>query len=650
MAPRELACEPCSRRKRPCRRSRAGGPCSRCLRLGDGDKCVPVDPTLSRRQRERLKREERAAAEGPTPHAASSVSPAAGGREGSPGSVGSPRGGRSSSGPAPHADRAATPLSAASGAGGPGAGIPYAAEIEAYLASSVPRPPDAADSLPDAALFPAIAAYWDIHNVISPVLHRLAFEEAFLAPGPLYGSRPVVLLLAMAARGARGAEMPGVPEEERLRYARAFFARARDLLLAAGADPPADRRLTPLEASQAALILIVAALPNGMEGDLDTLIAYLAANMALLGPDDDGPPAAPIAHLRRELVVRLRVFQTSSDQLAARIRHGQPLLGESGFALPREMPVPEGIFELPYAGAAAWGSAPRLVLDLSPLVASEPDPDAVRAAVADVMPGIFAGWCSRLAMLFTAAALHRLQGRLRSLSRSSGIDPMKLASRDPSPDDTPEEVLYRCLAGASDAAVSALASAFPAHVAEPLHSGDPSPLLDPSCPYFPDVRHGHAFLSTYLDFCGHGIRSWFSDPGVPDDRFFASTQFLAALEWAIVGTGIMRGQLRSDPRLRWAKPAAAIPALAIGGLQAAALRACGRVGGGPGGLLPEGVLADWIEDAETAATYVEAVATQLQTLVPIAKGFRTMIADTRRAALSPDASEPPPASFGGTVG
>ncbi|KAI9019954.1 hypothetical protein DFJ74DRAFT_674987 [Hyaloraphidium curvatum] len=269
-----------------------------------------------------------------------------------------------------------------------------------------------------------------------------------------------------------------------------------------------------------------------------------------------------------------------------------------------------------------------------------------------------------MGLLFVVALLLRMGERLRITAAAAGIDPTELASHPPLTSETDAESEYRLLAATSDAAVSSILSSFPEPAGTAVTSGDPAPLLVPSLGYFDTPHEACCFLSLFLGCLGAGIRSWFSappgsyharNPGTP---FFASPQFLAALECATVGTGIMRCLLAADPGLLYCWTSASIPALAIGGLQAAALRTC-LAAGGRKSAAEFGGLEGWVEDVEVAAGFVEAMAalgvealsgiaarprTSFDSLTgvfagPIARSFRTMIEDTKRLVVADEGPE-----------
>ncbi|KAI9021391.1 hypothetical protein DFJ74DRAFT_672752 [Hyaloraphidium curvatum] len=497
---------------------------------------------------------------------------------------------------------------------------------------SAPAPHPSGD-VPDALLFAGIASYWATHQVITPILHRHAFEHAFLDRSPLYGPRPIALLFAMAAHGIRNAPLV-LPEAERLRCAGACFARAKALLLAGFLGSPV-RPVSPLEAAQAGLLLFQFALPNIMAADLDPLAPFFATMVASLEGEIGAAPAAGEdgwARLRREFVGRLKIELISQDCTIAGIKN-RPLFRSDYFSGPVAMPAAEWHVEARPGGGldvtlGEMASRVPISVDLSPLLAPVPNLGRIAAALAGIMPAVLAGHCSRMALTYCNSALAVMQARLRDLAASAAIDPVRLATRAPGPGDTPEEVLYRLWASAIDTAVDTLADTVPDPIGPALRAGNPNPLFAYAPLAFPDAGHAHSFLSNYMSRCAAGIRAWLAAPeaGPTDPAFFTSRPFVSAVEWAIVATDLMRGQLAADPHLVHVAPTAAVPATAIGGLQlatAASLASAGNFA----------AAGRMLDDAEAVLAWGSALAAQMRPLgSAIAGAFAERVGRARAMA------------------
>ncbi|KAI9011804.1 hypothetical protein DFJ74DRAFT_684697 [Hyaloraphidium curvatum] len=408
-------------------------------------------------------------------------------------------------------------------------------------------------------LYARLAMWWDGPSQVLAVVHREAFEGAFLKGGsPVYGPNPpAALLSAIAAEGALGAgHLPGIGAADRRAFGLALVARARDLLLAGFLSrDPGHRPMSGVEAAQTCLVLsrLLFGADRGLEASL-MVAAGARVAAACLRDIGDGILELPkdkwqwVAH---ECVLRCGIHAglvSASAALHAKLEFSADL-----FASPLPLPCHELFFEMrPAVHAHAVlrtsfvgaGLPLREIVDPGPLLSRVPDPAACADAARAFVAPVFRLRASRYAVLHLFSVLEQLVHRLREDAALAGLDLVSLATQDPA-DDTPAERAFRLGSDALTSCIVAASSAVPLEFGVPLSQGDPLRLLARAAALLSTETHAHALVGLFA--CIHSLPAWLwlQPPGshaAPGPAYFASGALMAVLEHAAVAADLMRAQ------------------------------------------------------------------------------------------------------------
>ncbi|KAI9003787.1 hypothetical protein DFJ74DRAFT_774490 [Hyaloraphidium curvatum] len=503
----------------------------------------------------------------------------------------------------------AIPSERSTSAGGPTAAVQRAAGL--ILELEVP---------PDAALA-AVTAFWEFEHAALPTVHRATFENAWLEPSGLYGCRrPVALLHALAASGMRHAELLGVSDGLRLRYAVACWERCKALLLAGWGTPGSPTAIEALQAlSHATLFLTVMGVSYEARRPMNEFYRDLAAATCL---ETEGVGAGVTRRPRDagewvELEVLQRLFLMVAWNRAGEWYYcsGRDQKSIEWLCTAVALPAPDTYFEMTSAENAfallQCGPTPfePAVVDLTPVVRGSADSAAVSLAVHRTVRPLFEGRASYLGIGYVHSALRHLRGTIRDFAEAHSIDVFSLASTDPGAPTAREAARYLSLVGVADTACEAVLAAMPEHVGDALRQGDPRPLLNPELGCFPDARFGHAFLGLTVAVRAIAIENWFHPNADPPPDFFASAPFAAALESgaAIVRAVGAQAELGGAPHAPAPAFVAALRAGSLALAAAIALRGSHTEAGG--------ALESAFNEARTVRGYLELMAAGSPSLI-----------------------------------
>ncbi|KAI9022459.1 hypothetical protein DFJ74DRAFT_669513 [Hyaloraphidium curvatum] len=596
--PRGSSCEPCSRLKIKCEFAPGAETCLRCQRLKK--LCVPRDPTTSRRQRERLAKLERRRRT--SSDSAGTANPAVASRTGSAGTASL----------FSDADRSSTSLNSLSTdatlsgdlallsatSDRPPSGPlvspsvwdarPGSADIlgdflrprrasrfvfpppPQQIALSPPPPSVEVSaggclfllprlsilhtfrSLPD-VLMRCTSTYWNHPHRLLPFVHRASFEQAFISShSPIYGSKPLALLYAVAACGAFA--LPGSTGAERATLARALVERARELL--------AVQQTRDAEEAQACLLLVLVAVPLGnAAASFDILRRGLgAADRLHRSSVAVASPRSADEWIALETALRAWIVAAAVDLTFADLAGRDPLFDYFPSAVVR-LPAHEVFFDDPSPDRAF--ATLHLAGDRTPSYApvggflAHPDLPSAEGALCAFLGPAFAGRASVLSLLQASNMLQQ-----HCCIRQPGGQPW-LAAAEPEGPAEPAEVAMQDL-------VDAFFRCMPAEFGPALASGDAGPFLALSPAMFSHPTHAHAFLDLCASLRALSLRAAASDPAASGREFVRSPSFLRALEDGIHVARLLEARLRADPA-----GATLHFALAPAWLRAAAVNAAG---------------------------------------------------------------------------
>lgn len=185
-------------------------------------------------------------------------------------------------------------------------------------------------------LYPALESFWQHTHPLFSMAHRPTVEKAWRHSSRLYKVKPLALLWAMAADGARTCLK--FSEHQRMSYMRHCVGKVRDMLLARPV-------LNDLGTMQAMITLIQIVVVAGTPAQLFPLLRRAAEGAEMLYRGVAAfPPKSADQWIYREQVLRLRIVIAAMD-VAQSHNSGRPTLGNYFFPHQHPLPCSENIFE-----------------------------------------------------------------------------------------------------------------------------------------------------------------------------------------------------------------------------------------------------------------------------------------------------------------
>lgn len=463
------------------------------------------------------------------------------------------------------------------------------------MASPIPHPmplPNAIADLPD-ILLPSVAAYWNFLHASSTVVHRPIFERAFLENRtPIYGNgAPLALLYALAANGTRLTPMPGLTDEQRIRCARMYADRSKELVSAYYSQPEGQNAMTDIEALQTMLVLYDYFVPAGFAVAMFPFLerlADLAVNVCL-----DKATGGAVVGLAREpedalewvvaeMKTRAWLMTSLMDVATATIAKREPLhqyfrhkLYLPAHELFYDMNSWEDAFDLLFR---APDKPERTLVDFSVLSALEVDPDLRAQVLKDVISPTFRHAATYGTLGVVNNCMRDLRNRIRAFAMANGIAPLALISKDSS-QDTPSERAYRMHVSHMDNLVADIYAAMPPEFGPDLAKGSGTSFFKLWPTYFSDRGYAHAFMASCVMVQAFTLENVMSgDPSTASAEIFSSPFFVRVLESAIIIVRLLRAQLEDDPGLSLLPYSIVYTVLRVGYLFLAAVRVSQNAG------------------------------------------------------------------------
>ncbi|KAI9006506.1 hypothetical protein DFJ74DRAFT_741516 [Hyaloraphidium curvatum] len=579
MSPTWRACRGCLIDKKKCQWQPGG--CARCLRVGRP--CVAPDGATPRRELLALKRAGRALPAG-TAIGNSPVAPPS--ALAAPQPPAAPPAFTTAALPPPAAQWAA-PFAAGDVAPGPfqpAAWPQNAAPLAPVLPPLAASP--AASAAPPGLINRCAALFWATYHRLVPLIHRPTFEAALAGrPSPLYGgNRPLALLCAIAATGARAmpaSELGGVP---RMALVRALLERARDLLLAGYFERAAggSQIVSDYEAVIASGIVWQLLIPSGMgvkAGSFTTLVIRLAGWCC---PRELAASFAadPDSWIRQESFLRVWMGFANLEEGASYYANRAPHI-ECFQALLLRVPCSDILFNDPdtEAAFAQFCTIPPAHVDLR-LLPSGPDvwDDAMRPLVRSLVAPIFSGQASTCTAFYVQAVFRRMRHRLRTFASSAGIDTLAMILRPPA-QRTADELTYATAVARFASLHEEAYLSMPPAIGSTLLAGDAAPLFRLWQRYFPAEVDVHMLVQHLMS-----VRAMVFEHHLPASGSVggfdpsSAPEFLPVLETAVALSSMYRTLAALDQRGECAHFLSFVPALKAGSVHMAVYAALAPAG------------------------------------------------------------------------
>lgn len=441
----------------------------------------------------------------------------------------------------------------------------------------------------------AVDAYWTYCRPWGSSIHRETFEAAFSNPScPIYGGKPTALLFAVAALGVRFAELPGLTDFERQLHSREFSERAKELLLAgyygssrppmpegSGLPPLPDHgAITRLEAAQTIIFIFQFCVSSGLAPKGFVLLQRLfdvLLELCLDGNQEQlrGINWEPTNHtewIYHEMRMRLWgsyvamdvtfAYQAQREPLHDYFSHPFPLAAHEYYfdSLPAEIAFDYLFLQESPAQRKLWTTP----ADISRLLSTR-DPNERNTILIHFIQPIVSHRRTVFGFTLLATCLRYFRIRIREAASRLGVDPYRLACKmglsTGLEDLEPSERIYLDFVDNFLGVVGAFRSILPDQMAQVMSEGSTAALFEAAHFFFVDERYAHLFLLSCLSMLSACMENWIgdtialtaelpagSDSGVPT-WFFASPAFTSVLEFAIIFTRILEGQLSNDPGL-----------------------------------------------------------------------------------------------------
>lgn len=471
-----------------------------------------------------------------------------------------------------------------------------------------------------------------------PLIHHDIYNRALTPPSPIYGAhRPVALTYALAACGARHANLPGLSDLHRLALANELLERAKTALLANyfGNAPSA----THLEAAQTLFLTYQYSVVEGvaaqahavLQGTAEVLTVLIAELPCLAATDSAGIATNPVDWVQVEMIRRLWLALGFADSGMAHMLQRKMLL--EYLERPITLPAHDRLFlrmSAHEAFAALYVTrtsfAPPTV-DLRPLLLDPTNLPLACQAVRSLISSIFANQTGYMSLVMTMCLIRKFRNRVMDFAKANGLDQVTLASKTGLGQDTLVEATYRHAVGVIDEMVAEVCRAMPQDIGLPLAEGNSLPLLTRASTFFAEPGQGEAFVGSIVFLKSLTIENWMQ--GAPtrasEGTYFASTPMRAVLESAYVSARIMEGHLQyATAPLRFNTQISVIGALRVGFLDLAAVSMFRST---QAELNPAAMeIMSGIEyDVKVVLRYLEAIAEVYKAGVKIARDFRANV-------------------------
>lgn len=479
----------------------------------------------------------------------------------------------------------------------------------------LPRPMATLEDVRLDLIQPCLYLFWEEFQPICSFLHRPTFEGAFSGtPSPIYGiNKPSALLFALAATGIRHFRGNNLTETDKLRIAKAYCDRAKDLLLSGYSSniahaPP----MTDMEAAQTVAILLQVLLAVGQASSAFHLVRHggvvlmrlacqpvrreetggdspLSARTSpanwLISSQED--PINAVEWIRQELVVRLWIGFASMDVPFAYYSQRDPVC--DFFAGVFRLPCHDAFFDHPdpeHAFALLYGRMPGFVRGPEPAFVdfgvffANPSLATGRQVVRELMEPVFTQRGSTMNGLHLLHFFRYMRLQLRRFATMSAIDTLAMISKS-AEEYSPTERVYKDRITLFDALIAYAFEVLPPHIGEPILRGDPGPFFMESYRYFARSSHAHILLNCLQIFRTFSMEHYLQgDPTSGDAHLLSSPEFLPILESGITFVKLMQGQFAADPGLRWCHFITSTAALKIAAINLASINMIRGDGGG----------------------------------------------------------------------